>query len=151
MGLSPSKPPSLTENFPHVPAISEAKIWFVFWKWRGHGGSFCCLGGADLLQGAASHPIGGRRAFGGYAVYKCRDSACRRPFGVRLRGNDWFSRLPLHHCAAPLRMTQRIDFCMGDTMLIHQSNIATNRLHLTERHILRVILSGAAQISKIKR
>ena len=44
MGLSPSKPPSLTENFPHNPAISEAKIWFVFRKWRGYGGSFLCLG-----------------------------------------------------------------------------------------------------------
>ena len=29
-------------------------------------------------------------------------------FGVRLRGNDWFQRSPLHRCAAPLRMTQRV-------------------------------------------
>ena len=29
-GLSPSKPPSLTENFPHVPATYEAKICFAF-------------------------------------------------------------------------------------------------------------------------
>ena len=42
-------------------------------------------------------------------------------------------------------MTQRVDFCVGDTMSIHQSIIATNRLYLTEHHTLRVILSGAAQ------
>ena len=42
-------------------------------------------------------------------------------------------------------MTQRVDFCMGDTMSICQSIIATNRLYLTEHHTLRVILSEAAQ------
>ena len=42
------------------------------------------------------------------AVHECRDSACRRPFGVRLRGNGWFQHSPLRHCAAPLRMTRRV-------------------------------------------
>ena len=42
-------------------------------------------------------------------------------------------------------MTQRVDCCVGGTVLASLSNIATNRLHLTERHTLRVILSGAAQ------
>ena len=45
-------------------------------------------------------------AFGYNALHECRDSACRRPFGVRLRGNGWFRRSPLHGDAAPLRMTQ---------------------------------------------
>ena len=40
------------------------------------------------------------------ALHECRDSACWRPFGVRLRGNGWFQRSLLHRCAAPLRMTQ---------------------------------------------
>ena len=42
------------------------------------------------------------------AVHECRDSACRRPFGVRLRGNGWFQHSPLRHCAALLRMTRRV-------------------------------------------
>ena len=42
------------------------------------------------------------------AMHECRDSACRRPFGVRLRGNGWFQHSPLRHCAAPLRMTRRV-------------------------------------------
>ena len=81
----------------------------------------------------------------------CRDSACWRPFGVRLRGNVWLQHSPLHGDAAPLRMTQWVNFCVGDTMSIRQSILATNRLYLTERYTLRVILSGAAQILKIKR
>ena len=66
------------------------------------------LGGARAVKSAASHPIGERDAFGYNALHECRDSACRRPFGVRLRGNGWFRRSPLHCCAAPLRMTQRV-------------------------------------------
>ena len=27
--ISPSKPPSLTENFPHVPATQEAEFYFA--------------------------------------------------------------------------------------------------------------------------
>ena len=69
-----------------------------------------------------------------YAWLECRDSACRRPFGVRRNAAGVCSE-----------MTQRVDFCMGDTMSICQSIIATNRLYLTEHHTLRVILSGAAQ------
>ena len=68
------------------------------------------------------------------AIRECRDSACRRLFGVRLNAAGVCSE-----------MTQRVDFCMGDTMSICQSIIATNRLYLTEHHTLRVILSEAAQ------
>ena len=38
--ISPSKPPSLTENFPHVPATYKVKICFAFCVWQGHGGAF---------------------------------------------------------------------------------------------------------------
>ena len=38
----------------------------------------------------------------------CRDSACRRPCGVRLRGAVRFYRLIFSSGAAPLRMTQRV-------------------------------------------
>ena len=52
--ISPSKPPSLTENFPHVPATYKVKICFAFCVWQGHGGSFfVALGGGDFLQSAA--------------------------------------------------------------------------------------------------
>ena len=54
-----------------------------------------------------SRPIGEQKAFGDDALHECRDSACWRPFGVRLRGNGWFSCSLLHGSAAPLRMTQR--------------------------------------------
>ena len=79
------------------------------------------------------------------ALHECRDSACRRPFGVRLRGSSSFYRLIFDICAAPLRMTQWADCCVDNTILVCQSNIATNRLYLTERYTLCVILSGAAQ------
>ena len=39
---------------------------------------------------------------------ECRDSACWRPFGVRLRGSSSFYRLILDICAAPLRMTRGV-------------------------------------------
>ena len=64
MGLSPSKPPTLTENFPHDPATYVAKICFAFWKRRGHGGSFCVWGGKNLLQRAALHSFCGWEACG---------------------------------------------------------------------------------------
>ena len=109
------------------------------------GEVFVAWGGTDLLQSAASRLIGERGAFRYNAIHECRDSACWRPCGVRLRGSSSFYRLIFNICAAPLRMTQRVDFCMGDTMSICQSIIATNRLYLTEHHTLRVILSEAAQ------
>ncbi len=52
------------------------------------------------------------------AIHECRDSACRRPFGVRLRGNDWFRRSPLHRCAAPLRMTQWVCRIVGCNLFV---------------------------------
>ena len=47
------------------------------------GKFFVGLGGRILSRCAASRVIGGRGAFGDDAIHECRDSACRRPFGVR--------------------------------------------------------------------
>ena len=52
------------------------------------------------------------------ALHERRDSACWRPCGVRLRGNDWFQRSLLHRCAAPLRMTQRVWRVVGYTSFV---------------------------------
>ena len=41
---SPSKPPSSSPNFPHIPAIYEAKICFAFGEWRGYRGRFLSFG-----------------------------------------------------------------------------------------------------------
>ena len=84
MGLSPSKPPSLTENFPHNPAISEAKIWFVFRKWRGYGGSFLCLGRWRFFAecGCRTLFVGGKRL--DMIPYACAEIP---PAGTRARHN----------------------------------------------------------------
>ena len=50
------------------------------------------------------------------ALHECRDSACWRPFGVRLRGNGRVLYSPLHGYAAPLRMTQWADCCVSGTI-----------------------------------
>ena len=52
------------------------------------------------------------------ALDESRDSACRRPFGVRLRGDGWFQHSPLHVCAAPLRMTRRVWRFVGYNPLV---------------------------------
>ena len=73
------------------------------------------MGEAFLLVGEVrifcrvrlSHSFCEWNAFRRYALHECRDSACRRPFGVRLRGSFSFYRLNFDICAAPLRMTQR--------------------------------------------
>ena len=62
-----------------------------------------------------------------YALHECRDSACRRPFGVRLRGNGWFHRSLLHDCAAPLRMTRRVMAICGD--IIHSLQCYFNQCY----------------------
>ena len=111
-------------NLPDLPRTSPkrtrpciAKICFALYAAGTLGGSFFVgWGGMDFLQGAASRPIGEWGAIRGYALHECRDSACWRPFGVRLRGNGWFQRLPSHRCAAPLRMTQWGDFCVSSTI-----------------------------------
>ena len=99
MGLSPSKPPSLTENFPHNPAISEAKIWFVFRKWRGYGGSFFCVwGGGVFLQCAA---VARFLWVGSVRLCKRCVGADLSPLISRLRDSfpprgSLFARLPSH-------------------------------------------------------
>ena len=46
---------------------------FRFQRVAGTWGKFFVgLGGADLLQGAASHPVGGWDAFRMYALHECR-------------------------------------------------------------------------------
>ena len=55
-----------------------------------------------------SRLIGEWGAFRDDALHECRDSACRRPFGVRLRGSSSFYRLIFDICAAPLRMTRGV-------------------------------------------
>ena len=51
--LSPSKPPSHPENFPHDPAIFKAEICFAFLYGGVVGEVFVVWGGTDLLQSAA--------------------------------------------------------------------------------------------------
>ena len=63
MGLSPSKPPSLTENFPHDPASYEAKICFDFCGGGVMGEVFAWAGG-DFFRVRLSHLIGGRGRLG---------------------------------------------------------------------------------------
>ncbi len=80
---------------------------------------------------------------------------------------QYFTRVPRFRLPAPLRgSTPRqffilsfdfrylcrsaqndteADCYIGDILFIRHSNIATNGLHTTDRHTLRVILSGAAQ------
>ena len=63
-----------------------------------------------------------------HTLHECRDSACRRPFGVRLRGNDWFHRSLLHRCAAPLRMTRRV------WRIVEYNLFVAMLLYLTDSH-----------------
>ena len=157
---SPSKPPSSPRTSLHGNRrVGVWELFSLFVRRLPCREVFGGLGGARAVKSAASRTIGGREAFGDYALHECRDSACRRPFGVRrnavgvcsemtrrlgalwnitdslqccylliydydalhecrdsacwrpfgvrLRGNDWFQSSPLHCCAAPLRMTQR--------------------------------------------
>ncbi len=132
-------------NLPDLPRTSPkstrpyiAKICFALYGAGALGGKFLVwAGGANALYGAASRPIGRREAFGNYALRECRDSACRRPFGVRRNAAGVCSE-----------MTRRAVCCVSNTTFIHQSIITTNRLHLTESYTLRVILSGAASLCK---
>ena len=61
-GLSPSKPPSLTENFPTEPRHLRSENLFRFLEWREHGGSFWVLGGRFFSEcGCRACFAGGRR------------------------------------------------------------------------------------------
>ena len=97
-GLSPSKPPSLPENFPHVPAAYVAKICFAFGKRRGYGGSFCVWGGKNLLQSVA---VALFLWVGGVRLCKHCVGGDLSPLISRLRDSfpprgSLFARLPLH-------------------------------------------------------
>ena len=61
MGLSPSKPPSLTENFPARPRHDTGEDLFRFCGGGGLVGKFWVwTGGANSLHGAASHSFSER-------------------------------------------------------------------------------------------
>ena len=94
---------------PQDPAITWAEIRFAFY---GGGG----LVGKSLLDWEVrkrervrlSRLIGGWDVIRSYALHECRDSACWRPCGGRLRGSFSFYRLISDICAAPLRMTRGV-------------------------------------------
>ena len=104
---SPSKNhlPSKPKTSPISPPLLKYETKFHFVSGGDMGEVFVGLGGGDFLQGAASRLIGERGAFRYNAIHECRDSACWRPCGVRLRGSSSFYRLIFNICAAPLRMT----------------------------------------------
>ena len=156
---SPSNPPSSPRTSLHDNRHIRFGIIFNLAYWRlSCREVFGWIGRCAAVKRAASRLFGGWGAFTGYALHKCRDSACRRPFGVRrnavgvcsemtrrlgalwdityllqcyylliydydalpegrdsacrrpfgvrLRGNGWLSRSPSRRRAAPLRMTQ---------------------------------------------
>ena len=106
---SPSKPPSSPRTSLHGNRRGGMKRFPVFLGRRLPCREvFGRLGGARAIKSTASRLIGEWGALHDNAIHECRDSACRRPFGVRLRGNGWFHRSSLHGDAAPLRMTQRV-------------------------------------------
>ena len=120
--ISPSKPPSLTENFPTEPRCYRSENLFRFLWRRGFCGKVFLLLGETRIscRMRLSHLFCERGAIRWDALHECRDSACRRPFGVRLRGSSSFYRLISDICAAPLRMTQWADCCVDDTILVCQ-------------------------------
>ena len=75
----PTLQTSLTHpELPPYPRHFRSEDLFRFLKMAGIWGKFLFgTGGANVLYGAASHPIGRREAFGNYALRECRDSACR--------------------------------------------------------------------------
>ncbi len=81
----PTLQASLTHpELPHkTPPLHERRFVSFFVVAGSCGEVFCVLGGRDFLQRAASHSFGRWGAFRGSALHECRDSACRRPFGVR--------------------------------------------------------------------
>ena len=86
----------------------EEKISHVFRKAVAVQGSFWWIGRCAAVKSAASRLFGGWGAFRGYALHECRDPACGRPCGVRLRGGQGCDVCLFARCAAPLRMTQRV-------------------------------------------
>ena len=84
MGLSPSKPPSLTENFPHNPAIFRKRTKSSLPKWRGYGGSFLRLGRWRFFAvcGCRTLFVGGKRL--DMIPYACAEIP---PAGTRARHN----------------------------------------------------------------
>ena len=74
------------------------------------------------------------------AIHECRDSACRRPFGVR--------RNAAGVCSEMTQCVKRfVRYNRFVAMLLIQNHTCTTHATNTPR----VILSGAARISKIKR
>ena len=57
---SPSKPPSSSPNFPHIPATFKNETNFRFLSGGDMGEVFVGLGGGNYLKGAASRLFGER-------------------------------------------------------------------------------------------
>ena len=102
----PSKPPTPSENFPHIPATYEVKNCFAFLEVAGIWGKlWFWAGGTNFLKRAASRS---------FCEWDARNDPCVVPLWLNITLTD--------------------KYCIT---------------HATSS--LRVILSGAAQISKIKR
>ena len=84
----PTLQTSLTHpELPPYPRHLRSENLFRFSRVAGIWGKFFVgLGGRDFLQGAASRPIGEWGALCDDTLHECRDPACGRPCGVRLRG-----------------------------------------------------------------
>ncbi len=92
-----------------TPPLQERKFVSLFVTAGFCGKVFLLLGETRIsCRMRLSHLFCERGAIRWDALHECRDSACRRPFGVRLRGNVWFLRSLFLRNAAPLRMTQRV-------------------------------------------
>ena len=75
--------PTLRELPPRAPALNKANQIFALQGRVLLGEVFVGLGGGELLQSAAVALVLREEAICWNALRECRDSACRRPFGVR--------------------------------------------------------------------
>ena len=106
--LSPQTSHSLRELPPRAPALTWQRVVSLCMMRVLSGEVFCRFGEVEIFCGVRLRTrfVCGMR-FVVDALHVCRDPACRRPFGVRLRGVFRLYRSPLQGNAAPLRMTQR--------------------------------------------
>ena len=83
-GSLPPNLPLSPRTSPMSPPFTKRRFVSLFEGGGDMGEVFCVWGGVNLLQRAASRPFcGWGSAVRRYALHECRDSACRRPFGVR--------------------------------------------------------------------
>ena len=116
---SPSKPPSSPRTSLHGNRRFVCENFSRFWVGGCRTGKFLGgLGGANFRKVRLSRLICEWDAIRWNTIHECRDSACRRPFGVRLRGSFSFYRLISDLCAAPLRMTQWVWHIVGYNLFV---------------------------------